>query len=269
MSEPTVTVVLDSISPAGSRLTTLECRFHRFILPEVNTYRAWSRSASSSRAIPLRKRIEEVRNNPACPVEWGREQRGMVAEDQLSVEEELEATAIWMEAASAAADYAEGLGDQGVHKQIAARLLEPFLMQTMVISSTNFDNMFNQRIHPDSQPEFRALAVQIKEALKNSDPREIDYGEWHLPFIREEEEYMDVSLLRQISTSRVARTSYGVAGGGDVEKDLDLYTRLSEANPPHVAPFEPIATPARQGEDVLGNFKGWHQWRHKSGLDLG
>lgn len=270
MSQPEAKVILDSISPAGSRLTTLECKFHRMILPEVNTYRKFSRSASSSRAIPLRKRIEEVRFNPAVPFEWGKNQRGMTADGTLDSKKEEEATEVWLDAANLAADQAQRLGDLDVHKQIASRLLEPFLMQTMVISSTDFKNMFTQRIHPGAQPEFRELAIKMQEALKNSDPTEIDYDEWHLPFISDVERFMDISLLRQISTARIARTSYAAHGeNNDIEKDLELYVRLAEAVPPHCSPFEAVATPAQQGEEVLGNFRGWHQWRHKSGLDLG
>ena len=36
-------VIADSVSPTGSRLTTVEAQFHRYILPEVNTHRAFSR----------------------------------------------------------------------------------------------------------------------------------------------------------------------------------------------------------------------------------
>ena len=67
-------VLLDSISPAGVRLTTMEATFHRFILPEFNTHRAFSRNAASSRAIPIKKVIAAVRDDPAMPVFWGKNQ---------------------------------------------------------------------------------------------------------------------------------------------------------------------------------------------------
>lgn len=37
MTEYYANVIADSISPEGNRLTTIECRFPRFILPEINT----------------------------------------------------------------------------------------------------------------------------------------------------------------------------------------------------------------------------------------
>ena len=37
-------VLLDSVSPAGVRLTTLEVTFPRFVLAEFNTHRVMSRN---------------------------------------------------------------------------------------------------------------------------------------------------------------------------------------------------------------------------------
>lgn len=255
-------VIEDSISPKGDRLTTIECTFHRFILPEVNTYRQFSRSAMSSRAIKLKDRIAEVRNNPAIPVYWGREQIGMVAKEELSIEEQAQAEILWLEAAEDAATHAERLGSMEVHKQTAARILEPFLWQTNVISSTEWDNMFRQRIHPDAQPEFKILAEKIKEALDNSVPNFINLGEWHLPYIsRTEKEAYDVESLKKISVARVARTSYGRGKAWNPEKDLSLENRLFTADPKHYAPYEMVATPTFM-PIVEGNFSGWRQLRH-------
>lgn len=255
-------IIADSISPQDFRLTTIECTFHRFILPEVNTYRMWSRSAQSSRAIPLNKRIKEVEENPAVPVYWGKNQRGMVAEEELTEAEKVEAESVWKESAQAAVDYAKYLQGMNVHKQTAARILEPYLWQTNVISSTDWDNMFKQRIHPDAQPEFRVLAEKIKQALEESEPQPVDVGEWHLPYITEEEkETFDIDTVKKASVARVAKTSYGNQGGWDIEKDLELEQRLFSAEPKHYAPYEMIATPAGMFAPQ-GNFVGWKQLRH-------
>jgi len=253
-------IIADSISPAGSRLVTMECTFHRFILPEVNTYRMWSRNAASSRAIPLKRRIQEVRENPAIPIYWGLNKRGMVAEEELAPDASSNAIATWMEAALAASDYAEILLNLNLHKQTASRILEPFLWHTSVISSTDFSNCFEQRIHPDAQPEFRALAVEMNKALEDSTPTQIAYGEWHLPYLSEEDKNLSVDDQRKVCVARVARSSYLNQDKIDVQADMLLYERLISANPPHLSPFEMIATPAYSLP--LGNFYGWHQMRH-------
>lgn len=255
------TVIADSISPLGHRLTTMECTFHRYILPEVNTYRAFSRSASSSRAIPISKRIEEVQLNPALPTSWGKNQRGMVADGELDDATSAECQSVWLEAAAAACDYAQYLSDKKVHKQLANRLLEPFLWQTMVISATDFSNMFTQRIHPDAQPEFKLLAEAMKSALDESDPFHLEWDEWHLPFVLPTE-MADTEIAKKVSVARCARTSYGSHGVFDLDKDVDLYVRLLEQEPKHWAPTEHVATPAHWAPQPKGNFRGWHQLRH-------
>ena len=52
MTQPSARIILDSISPEGYRLTTMEVTLHRFVLAEFNTARVFSRNSASSRAIP-------------------------------------------------------------------------------------------------------------------------------------------------------------------------------------------------------------------------
>ena len=47
-----VRVLLDSVSPGGVRLVTMEARYPRFIHSEILTHRMFSRNAASSRALP-------------------------------------------------------------------------------------------------------------------------------------------------------------------------------------------------------------------------
>src|ERR1700722_14687036 len=77
MSGPTAHVVADSISEDGIRLTTMEVRLHRFVLAELNTHRVFSRNSASSRALPVAKQIQAVREDPAVPVEFGAKRAGM------------------------------------------------------------------------------------------------------------------------------------------------------------------------------------------------
>ena len=60
-------VLADSVSPEGARLTTMEVTFPRIILAEMNTHRVFSRNSASSRAIPIKKRIEMVKKHPYVP----------------------------------------------------------------------------------------------------------------------------------------------------------------------------------------------------------
>ena len=49
---------------------TLHLRLPRIIWPEMLTHRTMSRNARSSRAVPVKRMIEEVRNEPFVPWHW-------------------------------------------------------------------------------------------------------------------------------------------------------------------------------------------------------
>ena len=70
-------IVADSISPQGDRLISVLCTFPRIILAEVNTHRMLSKNTSSSRAIPLKKMVEAIKNDPFIPIAWQKEHTGM------------------------------------------------------------------------------------------------------------------------------------------------------------------------------------------------
>lgn len=61
-------VIADSVMGC-TRITSVQVKYPRFILPQLNTHRVFSRSTASSRAVPTAKLIEMVRNEP---VEIGR-----------------------------------------------------------------------------------------------------------------------------------------------------------------------------------------------------
>lgn len=77
----------------------------------------------------------------------------MVADGSLGVEVSDECEATWLTARDEAVIYAETLLDLGLHKQIANRLLEPFMWAEVVVTATEWDNFFKLRLAHDSQPE--------------------------------------------------------------------------------------------------------------------
>lgn len=87
----TAKIVADSVV-SNTRITTLELCYPRFIHSEFMTHRMFSRNASSSRAIPVEKMIDSVKNNPAIPIHWGKNQAGMQAREELTQKDLEEAT---------------------------------------------------------------------------------------------------------------------------------------------------------------------------------
>jgi len=261
-------VLLDSISPAHIRLTTMEVRYPRFIHSEMLTHRVLSRNSSSSRAIPIRKMIDAVRSDPAMPLWWGRNQSGMQAREEVDESTRALAEAEWKRALEDALAHAERLtaSDINLHKQLVNRILEPFAWITVIVTATEWANFFTQRTHDDAQPEIKHIAEMMLAAYRASTARRLAPGEWHTPLILPDEESTLAQDARlHISVARCARVSYlSHDGTRDHAKDIELYERLvgGGANG-HWSPFEHVATPLSGASEWSGNFRGWEQYRKR------
>lgn len=323
MNKMSVKVIADSISESGVRIITIHARYPRIIHSEVMTHRVFSRNARSSRAVPLKTMLEEIRNDPFVPWHWGKNQSGMQASEECDervllenfdfyAEDEYDQPkwhreiipynreAAWRTAAMYACDVAEAFMKAGYHKQVANRLLEPFMYIDTLITSTSWENFFHLRDHKDAEPHFQDLARMIKDAIGASTPKLLKVGEWHLPYIvteaTHENDYMtdsakiykqfwagvDVNAfggtsardadildtLKKISVARCARISYKpFDGDASLEKELERYNDLVGSDPLHASPSEHQATPDYYtGEhwakpQLHGNFTGWKQYR--------
>lgn len=277
------TVIADSVHPeTGTRITTFELVYPRFIHSEFMTHRVFNRNASSSRAIPTAKFIEQVRNEPVMPSHWGKNQKGMQAFEELSEDQRSDAIFIWEQAASSVATYAEMLRRGQVHKQIVNRILEPFTHIRVVVTSTSWANFYGLRDHKDAQPEIRELAQAMRKAHEESVPSKLIQGHWHLPYItandrfaaydfckhnritRDEPSGAEVyGLLLKVSAARCARASYNNFEGrpSTIEEDLGLFAKLVEDQPIHASPTEHQATPMNLGEKYVNNMNPvtWEQ----------
>lgn len=256
------TVLCDSVSPKGTRLTTLRVTMPRFVLAEFNTHRVFSRNAGSSRAISVKRRLEAIAANPVLPVEWGVEQRGMSASGSLPGEDAAVAEQVWRAAARSAAWSARQLSEMGVHKQVVNRLLEPFSWVDVIVTSTEWANFFRLRLATNAQPEMQAVAAAMREALQASVPTAVPWGGWHLPGITDTDrgQVPTHEDLCAVAAGRLARVSYERSTERSWESDRDLARQLIRDG--HWSPFEHVAV-AREGRaDRCRNFyKDWDQWR--------
>ena len=92
----TAEVIQDSYwGGEANRITTLSIEYPRFIHSEFMTHRVFSRNAASSRAIPIRKMMAQVNDEPAMPISWGTNQSGMQAGKPLGGLAEVKAEAAW------------------------------------------------------------------------------------------------------------------------------------------------------------------------------
>lgn len=256
-----VKIVADSVNPKNERITTFELEYPRFIHSEFMTHRDFSRNASSSRAIPIWKMIKHVWFSMARPIHWGKKQRGMQADQEVNAFSRYCGIALWTATGWFVSLMVLIMKAMGVHKQVANRMLEPWTHIKVVMTTTKYDNWFTLRDHPDAQPEIRELAVQMRIAMRNSKPTQLKWGQWHLPYVTEEDrKRYSIEDLRKISTSCCAQVSYRLLNS-TLEKAKNLFSRLVNADVIHASPFEHPAQ--AQDNKGSGNFTGtgWVQYR--------
>ena len=286
------TIIKDSINNSGTRITTFELEYPRFIHSEVMTHRMFSRNSASSRAIPISKVIEQVKTNPAQPVHWGKNQSGMQAKEELQDIPKVAARDSWLCAAEEMASRAKILSDIGLHKQVVNRLLEPFQIMKVIVTATEWKNFFWLRDHPDAQPEIQELARKMKGAYDYSEPDYLEETMWHLPYVStklepligyldfkqtywlDEETEISLEDALMISCSCCAQVSYRKLDTS-LEKAKDIYKKLVESEPVHASAFEHCAKVPERFDDWVsgmthedqfgkwwsGNFKNWVQYR--------
>jgi hypothetical protein len=300
-------VIADSINPNENRLTTLEVKYPRWIHAEGRTHRLLtltesecddyglesrtpslmedknlSRNAASSRAIPVSKQIAAIRRDPAVPLFWGANQKGMQAVEEcneivrICLNGELATTPLnredaWLEAMNTAIRFAEAFDAAGYHKQIVNRLIEPFSHITVLVSATEWSNFFGLRIHDDAEPHIHLLAERMRRAIKDSTPVSLQPGEWHLPYIESNERlyYSDDDCIA-VSVARCASLSYKTVDGQLMtpERAKTLYDKLVGAQPLHASPAEHVACADQLLVEMAweyphehGNFIGFRQHR--------
>lgn len=311
-------VIADSKNVIGDRITTMIVTFPRLILAELNTHRMFSRNSASSRAIPFKKMLASVWNNPFIPIAWQKDHSGMQGNEYFTNKRQIFLLRnLWLLARTLAVALAWILSKVGLTKQLCNRLLEPFMWHTVIITATEWENFFALRCpqyeiegyrsgtfrskrsalkawggkgdcprESDQQSwldinagqaeiHMMALAEAMWDAYKESTPKNLKQGEWHIPFEDQIQEPRIWSLMSEkfgsgmpqpqwaklfwemkvkIATAMCARVSYTVVGEEgkkpNYENDIKLHNRLAASG--HWSPFEHCAQ--AMGVDDYENF---------------
>ena len=295
MDQFEVKILADSfIDPEDpeTRLVTFQLTYPRYIHSELMTHRVFSRNSQSSRAVPVRKLLEEAGNHHITPIHVGKHQSGMQAREEVSFDEQEQFFEDLEALAKVTCTYVNRWQQRGIAKQVVNRYLEPFIRNRVVVTSSYWGNFFSQRIHADAEPHIRKLAVMMKEAMDASesewvDPSETGIEGYHLPytlpadveaareFIKDNPKVSVEGTLMKASVARCARVSYANhEGGNDLAKDVILHDRLLQDR--HMSPFEHVAWPktinCNPTVDWSGNLSpDWVQYRkqveHTTNMD--
>lgn len=282
-----------------TRLITLEVEMHRFILAENNTHKAQSRNIQSSRAIPILRQLEQIANDPAMPVFYGKDQAGMVAGEELEGRDLELVKMIILSMRDACLNGVKQLQRLGLHKQVSNRYVEPWMWTKGVVTATERDwrAMFKLRCHYAAQPEIHALFSAIEVAISNSEPVVLKDGQWHMPyvesyicrgvqhFVKSEKQidysehvyqtYYSTDEAIKVSASCVAQVSYRNLDDS-IEKATKVYDMLNlpidgvyPENPPHFSPTEHIAKACETALVMSGNFQSNDFTQYRKVLEFG
>lgn len=298
-------IVLDSVSPDGVRIASVAATYPRFIHAELMTHRDRARNAASSRAIPWKRKRKDnptlyvdncmyqmVMSDPVIPIYLGREQAGMQAGAELEGEDRAAAIDIIMDMRNYCVAGVDKLAALGLHKSICNRYVEPWMWITTLMTATEWKNFFRLRCHPKAERHFSFIANMVKDALRESQPQCLNYGEWHLPYINRDVDipaievaykqgkFDDINwtmedILKRVSAGRCARLSYLTHEGiRDIMEDVKLCERLIshkddagvvDDDVMHASPLEHpaecVAWNSISGYFRSGPYRGWKQFR--------
>lgn len=240
-------IILCSVNPDGQKIATFRIKHPRYILSQLLTHRTFSRNSASNRAISTKRLIEQILDDDYIPqVNSLGDGRGMVGGQMVSASCQEEFNQLWIKSRDSAIDTARSMHRLGISKQHVNRVLEPYMMNTLLVTATELDNFFKLRCGEDAQPEIQEVARQMKSLWDYTKPNELDWGEWHSPF--------NEDLIT--SVEMCARVSYGNEGKSGVREVGELYLQLKQGG--HLSPFEHQAQ-ACKGQ--WANFNGWKQNR--------
>lgn len=258
-----VKIIKHSRGPHGKDVVTWEARYWRAIHGELLTHRDFSRSSSSSRAVPVKRMLAQVWKDPAGPMHWGANRPGMQATEQLTGWRLVVAKLLWRSAAKFAALHSWAMMKVGLHKQVANRATEPYQYIHTLITTTERDNFYKLRRHKDAMPEMRDLADAMYEAEIASTPELLKPGQWHLPFVTPAEVYSyGLAQALKMSTARNARVSFLNHDGSNPNpvRDYKLHDDLVGSDPIHASPAE-HAVECMPDNQRYANLVGFRSYR--------
>lgn len=261
----TASVLADSISPEGHRVTTVEVVYPHAVHKDLLRHRCMNRNVESFRAQKPENLIKSLLEGHAFkPEVFAQRIPGMGQGEQIN--EADYASALWDRHVLNCVETANEFLKLGIAKQQINFVLQDICPLSEIITATDWSNFYALRCElnddgiPVARPEVYLTACAIRDAIALSKPVPLYYGMMHLPLLTKEElghlcaarneiQHDSVgmqSVERQwifISAGRCARWSYGEYKWWeeDTVKGYERAIRLLSDG--HMSPFEQQAKP--------------------------
>jgi hypothetical protein len=257
------TLLAHSINPVGDEAITFALCYERFVHAEVLTHRQFSRNASSSRAIPYARMRDWILADPALPIHWGSNRSGMqsgppVADPELARRQVFDLLGDTL-------GHTHQLQEQGLHKEVINRYLEPWSWINVVITTgrPGLMNFLNLRMTAEALPNIQRLAVTMARAYRASTPAVLGAGEWHLHYVTPDQR-QTLSLDAQLiwSTARCAWVSYQTVEGKVASFEQAQRRHDESIRYKHCTPLEHQLRARADHDRNGGPIPGFDQYRH-------
>lgn len=250
-------IIADTIA-GNSRLVTIEADVPTWSLAQIGKHRAFSLSAQSARAVPIKSMVKDV---PKWrPVFHGqpdrRKAKGMRDGVTLPPPSQKRVRQAW-NAHEARTEYMvleleriiaeEGYG---IAKGELNRLLAPFRLSRIVMTGLVDDHawgwFFRLRCGQDAQSPVMRFASEVRDAIRNSEP---SGHQIHIPY-RDEHPDLGGADLITMSIARCATVSYRQAPS--LAKARRIVSLLMDEG--HWVPFEHVCMRARDAGVRVGFY---------------
>jgi len=227
--------------PSTHRLIKWGSTYEQFGLGDTNPFTEHvSRNSASTRAIPVRKLVDKILENPYIPT-FTRNQPGMQGNDNLTQDEVNDLTDLYLNSMHTQLNFALWMGEKNAHKQEINGILSPYMRIPILCTATEWNNFFNLRNHSAVHPDLHEFAKEMQTLYNSnySNAKVIEIDDYHLPYYTDDlSSYSKLNILK-ICTARNARLSYYKFDGEyKPEDDIKIYDEKLLSDPLHGSPFE-------------------------------
>ena len=246
-----------SINEAGHRIGTFRIETNVATFMQIATSRSATKNAASKRAIPTKKQINAVLSNGFLPTSyWKNQAKGMQPSEQFELVYQAVLDDMMVEHLENTVEFAQKLNNLNVTRQQVGNLLMPFQVITAIFTFPEYgmENFFRLRCghHTGSQQEISELACMMRDLWRETEPKLLKYGEWHIPFSTE-------GLTHQQNIEKsvacIAHASYDTI---EKQRPLESYKKLHDRllEQKHESCFQHACMAMSDGE-FYESFKGF------------
>jgi len=204
MKTTSATRLADSITPNGVRLTTYLIIYPRYLLNFFSSLKSFYVSSLNLDKIPTKQILTDIIQNPFTPQEWKQDSSNMKKRILIEKSKKRQFCIDNWQAAKIAAIKNATVAEEfnSIHRQVANRMIEPYMWDISIITGINFPELFKLTIDPSIDVHLTELLTKMFIEYKYN-PRLLKPGEWHIPF----KDNIDITEINTLNLIQKAMAS--------------------------------------------------------------